>query len=152
MDKRLLGRKFGGNFLFLPGFVRVLIFDAFQDAGKRLSRRQWLNKRVKCKRGRLAICRRHQFIMPSKPQAFLNFKDCIYSETSEGRKLTGVSSSTVASGASSWASTCRLWLQVKLVTLRVAAYRQSVRFGAKPLETHDQRFFFNWTLAVIVLT
>jgi hypothetical protein len=28
------------------------------------------------------------------------------------------------------------------VTLRLAAYRQSVRLGAWPLETHDQRFFF----------
>jgi hypothetical protein len=32
-----------------------------------------------------------------------------------------------------------------------AVYRQSVRLGAKPLETHDQRNFFNWTIAVIVL-
>jgi hypothetical protein len=28
------------------------------------------------------------------------------------------------------------------VTLRLAVYRESVRLGAKPLETHDQRFFF----------
>jgi hypothetical protein len=27
------------------------------------------------------------------------------------------------------------------VTLRLALYRQSLRLGAKPLETHDQRFF-----------
>jgi hypothetical protein len=27
------------------------------------------------------------------------------------------------------------------VTLRLAAYRQSVRLGVKPLETHDQTFF-----------
>jgi hypothetical protein len=26
------------------------------------------------------------------------------------------------------------------VTLRLAVYRQSVRLGARPLETHDQRF------------
>jgi hypothetical protein len=36
------------------------------------------------------------------------------------------------------------------VTLRRAIYRQSVRLSAEPLETHDQ-YFFNWTLAVIVL-
>jgi hypothetical protein len=42
--------------------------------------------------------------------------------------------------------------QVKVkVTLRLAVYRQSVRLGAKPLETHFQIFFFNRTLAVIVL-
>jgi hypothetical protein len=29
------------------------------------------------------------------------------------------------------------------VTLRLAVYRQSVRLGAKPLEPHDQRFFFS---------
>jgi hypothetical protein len=28
------------------------------------------------------------------------------------------------------------------VTLRLAIYRQSVRLGMKPLETHDQSFFF----------
>jgi hypothetical protein len=27
------------------------------------------------------------------------------------------------------------------VTLRLAVYRQSVRLGVKPLETHDQIFF-----------
>jgi hypothetical protein len=27
------------------------------------------------------------------------------------------------------------------VTLRLAVYRQSAHLGAKPLETHDQRFF-----------
>jgi hypothetical protein len=35
--------------------------------------------------------------------------------------------------------------QVKVkvkVTLRLAVYRQSVRLGIKPLETHDQIFFF----------
>jgi hypothetical protein len=29
------------------------------------------------------------------------------------------------------------------VTLRLAVYSQSVRLGVKPLETHDQTFFFN---------
>jgi hypothetical protein len=28
------------------------------------------------------------------------------------------------------------------VALRLAVYRQSVRLGARPLETHDQRFLF----------
>jgi hypothetical protein len=27
------------------------------------------------------------------------------------------------------------------VTLRLAVYRQSIRLGVKPLETHDQTFF-----------
>jgi hypothetical protein len=29
------------------------------------------------------------------------------------------------------------------VTLQLAVYRQTVHLGAKPLETHNQRFFFN---------
>jgi hypothetical protein len=37
--------------------------------------------------------------MPSKPQAFANFKDCISFETSQGRNLRGVPSSTAARGA-----------------------------------------------------
>jgi hypothetical protein len=41
------------------------------------------------------------------------------------------------------------WVRAR-VTLRLAVYRQSVRLGPKPLETHDLHFFFNWTLAVIV--
>jgi hypothetical protein len=36
------------------------------------------------------------------------------------------------------------------VTLRKAVYPQSVRLGDKPLETHDQYSFFNWTLDAIV--
>jgi hypothetical protein len=32
------------------------------------------------------------------------------------------------------------------VTLRLAIYRQSVRLGVKPLETHDQTFFFSTEL------
>jgi hypothetical protein len=40
------------------------------------------------------------------------------------------------------------WSHRVRVTLRLAVYRQSVRLGAKPLEAHDQHFFFNWTLAI----
>jgi hypothetical protein len=38
----------------------------------------------------------------------------------------------------------RVRTRVKVkVTLRLAVYRRSGRLGVKPLETHDQRFFFN---------
>jgi hypothetical protein len=37
------------------------------------------------------------------------------------------------------------------VTLWLAVCCQSLHLGIKPLETHDQRFLFNWTLVVIVL-
>jgi hypothetical protein len=34
------------------------------------------------------------------------------------------------------------WIRIRVtVTLRPAVYRQSVRLGDKPLETHDQHFF-----------
>jgi hypothetical protein len=47
--------------------------------------------------------------MLSKPQTFLNLKDCISFETSQGRKLTGMPSATVASRIANLASTCLLW-------------------------------------------
>jgi hypothetical protein len=46
-------------------------------------------------------------------------------------------------------STADSSLQKVKVNLRLTVYRQSV-LAVKPLETHDQRFFFNWTLAVLV--
>jgi hypothetical protein len=43
VDKRLIGRKFCGNFGFLPGFGKVITFSSFQDVGKCASRIQWLS-------------------------------------------------------------------------------------------------------------
>jgi hypothetical protein len=41
------------------------------------------------------------------------------------------------------------WLKVKVkVTLRLAVYRQSVCLGVKPLETHNQTFFFQLNYCV----
>jgi hypothetical protein len=38
----------------------------------------------------------------------------------------------------------RTYVKVRVrVPLRLAVYRQSVRLGAEPLETHDQSFFFD---------
>jgi hypothetical protein len=59
------------------------------------------------------------------------------------------SSSTTTSGHSALPlELCNLTAQAKVkvkvkvkVTLRLAVYRQSVRLGVKPLETHDQIFF-----------
>jgi hypothetical protein len=100
MDKRLIGRKFGGNLESLPDFGRVMIFASLQSAGKWPSRRQWLNICVECTRGLVGRCRRHSFGMPSKPRVFPNFKDCISFETSQGRELTGMSSSTLVQSQS----------------------------------------------------
>jgi hypothetical protein len=43
----------------------------------------------------------------------------------------------------SFAAVVVVKVKVKVkVTLRLAVYRQSVRLGVKPLETHDQIFLF----------
>jgi hypothetical protein len=80
MDKRLIGHKFGGNLGSMPGFGRVMIFASFQGVGKCWSRRQRLNKLVKCTRGLLGRCRKHSFEIPSKPQALtqLNYTRLAY--------------------------------------------------------------------------
>jgi hypothetical protein len=96
---RLIGRKFWGNFGSLPVFGRVMIFASFQDCGKWDSRKQWLNKWVKCTNGRLGRCLRHSFGMPSIPQAFLNFKEFINFCKSQGLIFWGGLLSTVLSRA-----------------------------------------------------
>jgi hypothetical protein len=40
LDRRLIGRKFWGNFGSLPGFDNVMTFASFQDFGKWDSRGQ----------------------------------------------------------------------------------------------------------------
>jgi hypothetical protein len=86
--------------------------------GKWPKQRQCLSKCVKCTRGLFGRYWRYLFGMPSKPQAFPNFKDCISFETSQGQKLMGTSSLTVASRALTWAphvvcghshTNCMLW-------------------------------------------
>jgi hypothetical protein len=77
VDRRLIGRKFWGNFGSLLGFGNVMIFASFQDFGKWDNRRQWLYKCVKCTNGRLGSRLRHSFGMPSVLQDFLNFKKLI---------------------------------------------------------------------------
>jgi hypothetical protein len=42
------------------------------------------------------------------------------------------------------------WVRIR-VTLRLAVYCHSANLGDKPLETHDQYFFFKSTVAVTVL-
>jgi hypothetical protein len=84
MDRRLIGRKFWGNFGSLPGFGKVITFASSQGFGKCDSRGQLLNKWVKCTNGRLGRCLRHSFEMSSTPQAFLNFRAFINFCTSHG--------------------------------------------------------------------
>jgi hypothetical protein len=89
VDRRLIERKFWGNFGSLPGFGNVMIFASFQDFGKWGSRKQWLNKCVKCNNGRLGSHLRHTFGMPSIPQDSLNFKELINFCKSHGLILSG---------------------------------------------------------------
>jgi hypothetical protein len=87
---------------------------ASSSAGKWPSPREWLNKCVNAQ-GLLGRFQNHLLGMPSKPQAFHNFKDCISFGTSQGWILTeggvGGCSSTAACRASTSAPTCRLWSQ-----------------------------------------
>jgi hypothetical protein len=75
VNKRLIGRKFRGNFGSLPGFDNVMTPASFQDFGKWDNRRQCLNKCVRYTRGLLWRCLRHSFGIPQSPEAFLSFND-----------------------------------------------------------------------------
>jgi hypothetical protein len=75
VDKRLIGRKYCRNFGSLPGFSNIITFASFQNFGKWDSRRQWLNKCVRCTSDFLGRCLRHSFGIPSSPQDFLNFSE-----------------------------------------------------------------------------
>jgi hypothetical protein len=44
-----------------------------------------------------------------------------------------------------------LFFEWEWVTLRLAAYRQSIRLDARPLQTHDQKLFFQLNSCGIVL-
>jgi hypothetical protein len=70
VGRSLIGRKFWGKFGSLPGFGKVIIFAFFQGFEKFDSRRQWLNKWVKCTNGRFGRCLRHAFEMPSFHRPF----------------------------------------------------------------------------------
>jgi hypothetical protein len=144
VDKRLLGRNFWRKVLSLPGFGRLMIYTSFQGAWRWLSRKQWLNKRVKCIRDLLGRCRRHSFGIPSKPQAFLNFKNSISFETSQGRKLTSQSQSHVTTDDQS-VSKSWIWapcgscdrILISVWHLRVLFYRE---VGSVICRSHWFRF------------
>jgi hypothetical protein len=115
IDKRLIGRKFLGNFGSLPGFGNVITFASFYDFGNWHNRRQWLNKRVRYNSGLLGRCRRHSFGIPSSPQAFLNFNGlsnlCLISQ---GLTFPNGVPSTVASRASTLVSTRCSWFSSRM--------------------------------------
>jgi hypothetical protein len=75
VDKRLIGRKFWGKFGSLPGFHNVITFAFCQGFGKWDSRKQWLNKYVRCNSGLLGRCLGHSFGVPWSPQAFLSLNE-----------------------------------------------------------------------------
>jgi hypothetical protein len=107
VDRRLIGRKFRGNFGFLPGFG-IMILASFQNAGKLQSRKHWLNKCVMWTRD-LGRFLKQRFGMPSIPQTFRNIRDRISFETSHDRNLTEGCPSAVVSRAWTRASTHRSW-------------------------------------------
>jgi hypothetical protein len=110
VDKRLIWRKFWRNMGSLLGLGRVMILASIQGAGTWPSRRQWLNKCIKCTKGLLGRWRRHSFGMPSKSHAFPNFKYCIFWDVTRSELNRGVFIDD-SQLASTWASICRRWSQ-----------------------------------------
>jgi hypothetical protein len=109
VDKGLIGRKFWGNFGSLPGFGNIINFTSFQGFGKWNSRRQWLNKCVRCTSGVLGRFLRHSFgILPSS-QAFHNFNEYANLCMSQGFTFPSGVPSTDASRAWTVGSTCHSW-------------------------------------------
>jgi hypothetical protein len=107
VDKRLIGSKFWGHFGSLPGFGNVMNCFSFQEFGKWDSRRQWLNKCVRCTSGLIGRCLRHLFGIPSCPQTFFNTSDSTNFCMSQGLTFSKGVSSTDASRAWTLASTRR---------------------------------------------
>jgi hypothetical protein len=73
VEKRLIGRKFWGNFGSFPLFGNIMKCASFRGFGKCDSRRRWLNKCVRCDSCLLGRWPRHSFGIPSNSQAFLNY-------------------------------------------------------------------------------
>jgi hypothetical protein len=136
VSRRLIGRKFRGNFESLPIFGNVMNFASFQDFWKWDSWCLWLIKFVNCTNGRLGRCLRHSFGMPSIPQDFLNFKDLISFCKSHGLILSRG--------------------PVKKSKLKLLYDWQFVAnhfvFALSPLIPTTRIFSPNWTLAILVLT
>jgi hypothetical protein len=64
---------------------------------------------------------------------------CLVAASNDGYSSASMLKSSLNCGSLQSAS-----VKVKVsVTLRLAVYRQSVRHGVKPFETHDQSFFFH---------
>jgi hypothetical protein len=72
LERTLIGHKFWGNFWSLRCYGNVMNFAFFQDFGKWDSRRQWLNKCIKCTNGRLGRYLMYSFVMPSTSRNLLN--------------------------------------------------------------------------------
>jgi hypothetical protein len=99
LDKRLIGRKFWGNFWFLSCFGTVLP-------------RLWVMRQpkavIKCTSDLVGRCLKHSFEIPSIPQAFLNFNEFINFCISQGLTFSKGVSSAASSSAWTLASTRRL--------------------------------------------
>jgi hypothetical protein len=110
MDNRMIGRKSWRTSGPLTHFGKAITFDSFQNFGKWGSRKQWLNKCVRCATGLLEKCLRHLFRIRSSPEAFLSFNEFTNSCLSQVLTFPNVVSSTDASRARTLVSTCCSWL------------------------------------------
>jgi hypothetical protein len=107
VDKRLMGRKFRGNFGSLPGFgnANLCFFPMLRKMGQS---KAVINERVTCTSGPLGRCLRHSFGIPSSPLAFLIFNEFANLCMSQGRTFLSYVSSTDASRT--WDSSLHLSL------------------------------------------
>jgi hypothetical protein len=108
VDKRQIGRKFWENLGSLPRLSNVITFVSFQGFEKWDSKRQWLNKCVRCISGLFGRCLRHSFGIPSSQQAFLDFNEFANLRMLQGLIFPKEVSSTDAR-ALTLVSTCRSW-------------------------------------------
>jgi hypothetical protein len=112
VDKRLIGHKFCGILGSLLGCGNVIYFASFQAFRKWDSRRQWLNKCVRCTSCFLGRCLRHSLEIPSSPQAFLNFNVCMSHDLTFPHRVSSADASrawTLVSIYCSWFLSHRSW-------------------------------------------
>jgi hypothetical protein len=66
----------------------------------------------------------------------------LFQSSDEGTEPT-IFGSLERANLNPWTTQVRVRVRVRVrVTLRLVVYRRSVRLGDKPLETHDQKFYF----------
>jgi hypothetical protein len=107
--EKVIGLKFWVNVGSLPGFGSFMSYASSQDFGKCGSRRQWLNKCVRCISGLLGRFLGRWFRIPPSPEAVLNFSIFTRFCMIHGINFSEWVLSTNTNRAWTVVSACRLW-------------------------------------------